>query len=163
MDDTIVYEEDDINQLGYEFSFMTDLFQGVHTLMIEAWDKVGNYLKKEVDIILPVQATINITPDTLNLRSKGKWITAYIELPEGYAASDIDITTVLLNDVIQAEPKPVAIGDSNRNGINDLMVKFDRMLVLEILTSAEKVEITISGEVAGIVFEGTDIVRVKNK
>ena len=43
-----------------------------------------------------IEAEVNIDPDTLNVKSKGKWITAYIELPEGYDVNDIDINTVKL-------------------------------------------------------------------
>jgi len=42
------------------------------------------------------------------------------------------------------------------------MVKFDRAAVQGMLTLGEQVEITISGEVAGIVFEGHDNIRVRN-
>ncbi|MCK4435140.1 hypothetical protein KAU92_06580, partial [Candidatus Bathyarchaeota archaeon] len=37
----------------------------------------------------PVQisATVDIEPNTLNLKSEGEWITCYIELPEGYNVS----------------------------------------------------------------------------
>jgi len=34
-----------------------------------------------------ITATVDIDPDTLNLRSRGKWITAYIQLLEGYTAA----------------------------------------------------------------------------
>ena len=39
--------------------------------------------------ILAILSTVDIDPDVLNLRSKGKWITAYIELPEGYGVEKI--------------------------------------------------------------------------
>jgi hypothetical protein len=39
---------------------------------------------------------IDIDPDTLNLKSKIKWVTAYIELPGGYDVADIDVGTVKL-------------------------------------------------------------------
>jgi hypothetical protein len=35
----------------------------------------------------PITATIDIDPDVLNLKGNGKWVTAYIELPEGYDGS----------------------------------------------------------------------------
>jgi len=42
------------------------------------------------------------------------------------------------------------------------MVKFGRAAVKALLTPGNHVETTISGEVAGIQFEGTDITRVIN-
>ncbi len=41
---------------------------------------------------------VDIDPDTLNLDSKGKWITAYIEMSGGYDVRLIDKSTILLND-----------------------------------------------------------------
>lgn len=114
----------------------------------------------ETEIMQIIPGTIDFDPDTLNLKSKGKWVTAYIELPEGYDVNDIDVTTVFLNDAIQPEPKPVEIGDYDSDSVSDLMVKFDRAAVQEILTVGDQLEITISGEVAGIAFEGSDIIKV---
>ncbi|MBW2742309.1 MAG: hypothetical protein JRE64_26535 [Deltaproteobacteria bacterium] len=45
---------------------------------------------------VPEPCTIDIHPDTLNKKSKGKYITCYIELPEAYSVEDIDIDTVML-------------------------------------------------------------------
>jgi hypothetical protein len=112
-------------------------------------------------VIIP--ATIDIDPDTLNLKSKGKWITAYIELPEGYDVNDIDISTVLLNDAVSAESQPTEIGDYDSDSVADLMLKFDRAEVATLLEQADEVELTVTGEVAGTSFEGSDTIRVMSK
>jgi len=78
-----------------------------------------------------IPATVDIDPDTLNLKSKGRWITAYIELPEGYDVNDINVSTVRLNDTIAAEQHPAEVGDHDEDGIPDLMVKFDRRAVID--------------------------------
>jgi hypothetical protein len=72
------------------------------------------------------QPTLDIDPDTLNLRSRGRWITAYIEVYDGRDIRDIDLSTLLLNETIPAERWPYAIGDYDDDGIPDLMVKFNR-------------------------------------
>ncbi len=108
-----------------------------------------------------VTATVDFDPDTLNLKSKGKWVTVYIEFPEGFDITDIDIATVMLNDVVNAEPFPFAIGDYDNDGIPDLMVKFNRALVQANLDLGDEIEITISGELYnGILFTGMDTIRV---
>jgi hypothetical protein len=108
-----------------------------------------------------IEATVDFDPDTLNLKSKGRFVTAYIELPEGYTANDIDVSTVLLDDEIQAEPKPIGIGDYNGNGIDDVMVKFNRFDVQSIAEPGNEVELKLSGQlVNGTAFEGTDTIRV---
>lgn len=117
--------------------------------------------------VLAIEATIDIDPDTLNLKSKGNWITAYIELPAGYNVADIDVSTLLpllLNYSVQAETKPASIGDNDNDGILDLMVKFDRAAVEGLLEVSENVEITVSGSLTdGIQFVGIDTIRVISK
>ncbi|MBE0447824.1 MAG: hypothetical protein IBX64_06950 [Actinobacteria bacterium] len=114
--------------------------------------------------VYPVTAKIDIDPDTLNLKSRGRWITAYIELPEGYDAADIDVSTVLLNDKVPAESMPTGIGDYDEDGIPDLMVKFDRAMVKGMLSPGDAVELTVTGElIDGTPFKGSDTIRVISK
>ena len=110
-----------------------------------------------------VAATIDIDPDTLNLKSKGSFVTAYIELPEGYHMADIDVSTILLNCTVSAETSPTAIGDYDADGVPDLMVKFDRNAVQGTVEAGESVEITITGQVNGTDFKGTDTIKVIDK
>jgi len=110
----------------------------------------------------PVTATIDIDPDTLDVKSGGKWITAHIELPENYNVSDIAVSTVKLNGEIEAELHPTKIGDYDTDGFSDLMVRFDRQEVIALLSVGEAT-ITITGKVDEIPFEGTDRIRVIGK
>jgi len=114
-----------------------------------------------------IAADVDIDPDTLNLKSKGKWITAYIELPEGYDVNDINVTMILLNDFIPAELHPTEIGDYDTNGILDLMVKFDRTRVISLLILhmsphvKQKVSLTLTGNLNdGTPFSGSDTINV---
>lgn len=106
-----------------------------------------------------ISAAVEIDPDTLNLKSKGKWITAYIELPSEYSVSDIRPETVKLNNTVPAETKPTEIGDYDSDGIPDLMVKFDRGALQELLNPGE-VELTVTGKIAGKSFKGSDKIKV---
>ena len=113
-------------------------------------------------------ATINIDPDTLNLRSEGLWITAYIELPQGYNASDTDVSSIRLNETFSVDPTaPTQIGDYDSDGVSDLMVKFNRTELTSYLYNIleiklDTVALTISGQLNdGTLFEGTDIIRVR--
>jgi len=139
---------------------------GVYTVSLTVTGPGGTNTKTKTDYItvnpaLAVEATVDFAPDTLNKKSKGKWVTAYIELEAGYDANDIDVSTILLNDTVSAKLKPVAVGDHDSNGISDLMVKFDRALVQELLTAGNEVEVTVSGELTDDTpFEGTDTIRV---
>jgi len=103
-----------------------------------------------------IQAEVEFNPDTLNRKSQGKWVTVYIDLPDGFNEEDIDISTIKLNGMVDAEEKPTGIDE---DGI--LMVKFDRQAVKALLEPGENVEISISGELFnGMEFEGTDTIRV---
>jgi hypothetical protein len=117
----------------------------------------------EAEIIPIIPATIDFDPDTLNLKSNGTWVTVYIELPigHGYNVSMINLESVWLNSQVQAQVKPAEIGDYDDDGIPDLMIKFNRTAVQNILEVGEKVEITIFGELIDErLFEGKDIIQV---
>lgn len=117
-------------------------------------------------MVVPISAAIDIDPDTLNLRSKGRWITTYIELPDGYNVSDINVATVNISDIngqtvdIPAQNHPTEIGDYDNDSIPDLMVKFDRLVVEDNLSPGNAI-ITVCGIlIDGTTFEGSDTIRV---
>ena len=119
-----------------------------------------------------IKATVDVDPNALNLCSKGEWVTAYIELPEGYNVSEIDIYSIKLNNtfpvsllVVPPVPVPTEIGDYDEDGTPDLMVKFNMTeLTSYICLQGIKygnVTLTISGNLTdGTQFEGEDTVKV---
>jgi hypothetical protein len=119
--------------------------------------------------VLPseIEAVVDIDPNTINLKSKGRYVTAYIELPEGYSVEEIDRGSVVISaingDAINPPIHTVGpwqIGDHDRDGITDLMVKFDRQELIPLLKVTDKT-ITVSGELAdGTQFAGTDNSRI---
>jgi parallel beta-helix repeat protein len=117
----------------------------------------------ETEIIPIIPATVDFDPNTLNLQSSGKWVTVYIELPigHGYDISEIDISSILLNDQINAKLTPNEIGDYDLDGIPDLMVKFDLFDVQEKLQVGEEVTIIITGIIEDEkAFRGKDTIRI---
>jgi predicted GH43/DUF377 family glycosyl hydrolase len=119
-----------------------------------------------ISVVPCVSVKVNLHPDTLNLRSNGRWVTAYIELPEGHDAQNIDVSTVLLNGTVPIDPNaPTAVGDYDGEGVPDLMVKFDRAAVSGLILSqgitSGNVVLTITGRLYdGTMFEGSDTIRV---
>jgi hypothetical protein len=108
-----------------------------------------------------IAAHVEINPETLNLSSGGRYITAFIELPAGHVPSDIDVTTVRLNGTIPAMLKPVVIGDHDGNGVADLMVKFNRQELGSLPLGA--IELKVSGSmIGGRSFAGSDMIRAIN-
>jgi len=108
-----------------------------------------------------VPATIDIFPETLNIYSLfGRFVKAYMELPEGYDVSDIDISTVKLNEEVQAELHPTKIGDYDTDGMPDLMVKFDRTNVVRSILRSGRNTLVITGKLVEKPFTGRDTIRV---
>jgi hypothetical protein len=109
-------------------------------------------------------ATVDVDPDTLNLKSKGKFVTVYIELPSGFDVNDIDVSSVTLSSGTGSVPalaSPTGVGDHDNDGIPDLMVKFDRSAVQSIVVVGINA-LTVSGSAGGVGFEGSDTIRVIN-
>jgi Tol biopolymer transport system component len=112
----------------------------------------------------PLSATVDIDPDTLNLKSNGQWITAYITLPDACTVEDIVLETVCLDGI------PAAWSEI-QDGV--YMIKFDRATVQASFTnepdydSAPKfydITLAITGNlVDGTPFEGSDTIRVLSK
>jgi large repetitive protein len=110
--------------------------------------------------VTAINATIDFDPDTLNKSSKGTWVVVYIELPAGYKPADIDISSIRLEGTIPAEIHPSAVGDNNNNGVPDLMVKFKRQDVVNLLSDGEQVPVHVTGKVGNTSFDGVDVIRV---
>jgi len=100
-----------------------------------------------------IEATIEIKPETLNLKSKGVF-TAFIDLPEGFDEEDIDISTVV------CEGAPAVSGVMADDG--RLIVKFDREDLVGV-SVGDDVELVVTGLVDGKHFAGSDAIRVMDK
>lgn len=106
---------------------------------------------------------VDLQPESLNRKSEGNFITAYIELDENLADQTDQGSVALIldgNTMLYAESEHWEVSDYNQNGIPDLMVKFDRQAVLEAIGNGE-VEISITGSVYDYYFfQGTDTISV---
>jgi hypothetical protein len=106
---------------------------------------------------------IDIDPDTLNLKSEGRWITCYIEPQDGSNPADINISTILLNGTVPAELHPATVSDYDNDSLPDLMVKFNRSDVQKLVSVGSEVELFVEGYYKdGTFFKGSDIIRVIN-
>jgi len=113
----------------------------------------------------PVSATVDFDPDTLSLKRKAKWVTVFVELPEGYDVGEISIGSIRLQvgggtQLPVAAGAPSTIGDYDGDNIPDLMVKFDGSQVQRLFPTTGYYTIVITGTVAGVPFIGTDTIRV---
>jgi len=108
-----------------------------------------------------IAAEIDIDPDTVNLASKGRWITCYISLGEGHNVADIDSCCVLLEERIKAER--ITLDEAEQVAI----AKFSRAQVQDMLGELDvpgHVEVTVRGQLTdGTRFKGSDTIRVIDK
>jgi len=107
-----------------------------------------------------VEATLDINPAKLKLKSNGKVLNCHIELPADYSPYDIDVATVRLNDSLSAFSKPVVVEDYDYDGVLELMVQFYRRALIDLLAPGEQ-ELTVSGELSdGTPFAGSFVMSV---
>jgi hypothetical protein len=148
------------NRTYREPAVMQYLPVGAYTFYAWAENELG-VVGRNSTIRFTVQVTtlsVDLNPNTLNLRSSGRWVTLRITPPSGQNAEEINIKSVRLR-----------IGDDNvpalwGNVVNGvLMVKVSRASLQKILIGHvdEEVEIKVTGAYDdGTAFEGTDTVRV---
>ncbi len=175
---TLIYDPSEYEE-AVPPSFIGDAPYGQATIRLVHWKQMngsygyGEFGICETDItLLPspqvLTATIDFHPHSLNLKSRGKWITAYIELPQGYDVADINVSSIMLNNTVQAKACPTKIRDHDCDKILELMVKFDREEVIQYILSSVNakgkfttVALTLTGKLEdGTPFEGTDNVKI---
>ncbi|TMQ47305.1 MAG: hypothetical protein E6K71_10310 [Candidatus Eisenbacteria bacterium] len=106
-----------------------------------------------------LEAALDLDPNVINLKDHAPWVTAYIE-PSGFEAASIDITSLRLAGSVPPAPKFAVVGDHDRNGKPDLMVKFHREALDPLLTLGVN-ELQVTGRlVTGEEFKGSDRIRV---
>lgn len=114
-----------------------------------------------------IEAKMDLDPDVINPKSKGKWITCYIELPEEFDVTHTDLSTIRLNGTISPDLSVYEFGDYNRNEIMDLMVKFDRQSLIAAIgetAHGQNIEFTLTGRLPnGAEIVGSISIRVLTK
>jgi len=117
-----------------------------------------------------IAVDIEFEPETLNKDSHGQWVKVEIELPHGYYAKDVDISSIRLEGTVPAEAWPYEQHhrhhehgcDHDRRGHDHetLMVKFKRSDVIAVLPTGRHVPVHVTGMVGTTQFEGVDVIRV---
>jgi hypothetical protein len=108
-----------------------------------------------------LDVNVDVDPNFLNLSSNGNYVTGYIELPESNDVSEIDRTTIKIYDSVEALSLHSNIGDYDKDGILDLMIKFRRSEVQQLLSPGEN-ELELSGFLKnGTEFKGKDVIYAK--
>lgn len=160
------------------YSILWDKLSGIFVVMNESVtiiDAANGYITSmtvdfvitETNIWEPIPAIVAkvfIVPKFINLMPcRGKWILAFVELPKGYKAKDIDLSTIVMNGTIHIKGKAMIIGKRL------LLVRFDRSEVISLIRNGASsktntrfitVTLTITGKLKdGSIFQGSDKVR----
>jgi len=110
----------------------------------------------------PVKVDMQLTPQKLNCKSKGKWIKAHITLPEELTAEDIDVNTPAVLEPADIESTCIDLLGSN-NGPVHLEIVFDRENLCDALDDNGLIEIELWGRlVTGQYFYAADTIKVSN-
>jgi len=105
-----------------------------------------------------------IYPEVINLTARGRSIRAAIQLPAPYDPRDVVTNSVSLYGELFAEPGSLEIGDTNGDGIDEAILRFDRQEFAELVPEGSLVPVTIAGEIDGQTwFEGTTQVRIRRR
>jgi hypothetical protein len=133
----------------------------------DLWDLGDADFQDFVLALTPVNVCVRFCPRTLNLKSRGKWITAIVRLPKEYNASDVDISSILINGTVPADQRHYIICKR----WNLIVLKFNRTAIIELIKEAlngtvckeksVKVLLTLTGKFSdGTPFQGKDKIRV---
>ncbi|MCJ7514534.1 MAG: hypothetical protein MUO89_00990 [Dehalococcoidia bacterium] len=131
---------------------------------------------------LVIPALVQIDPDTINLKVKDDWITAYIELSKRPWFPDVDVTQIdidtvkldnylMQNNKVSAENSPeydfvtdpnLYLTDPDGDGKLERMVKFDLAKVQNILQLDDEIAIEVTGSLYdGRPFYGLTFINVR--
>ena len=104
---------------------------------------------------IPLPVEFKFTPQSLNLRSKGRWVTCHLWLPEGYTGADVDASSLLVLDT-------VGVSRVQGNGRSrKVTMKFDRAAVQALLSPGPAVVVTLTGQLTdGTPISGSDTIKV---
>lgn len=111
-----------------------------------------------------VEATVDFDPDVINLKSNGKFVTCWISVPEGYDVEDIVKGSISIERIggdpvsVEALGKFHKISDHDDDGRDDLMVKFDREELIDLLEEGDDIKILVSGQIGNEDLEGIGLI-----
>lgn len=155
-------------------------------ITLGTWVVINNLMPFR-DVVVPsdklvIPALVKIDPDTINSKTKGDWITAYIEISETRWFKDVDSTKIDINTVkldnypdrnnkVSAENSPeydfvtdpnLYLTDHDGDGVLERMVKFNLARVQDILQLGDGISIEITGSLDdGRPFYGLAFVKVR--
>jgi len=106
---------------------------------------------------------MKLSPDLINIDSKGKWVKAHFIFPEGFNIEDIDVNTpaVIVPLGIESDYLNVFI---NEDSLVEIEITFSRSAFCQLPINNGTVILTVAGRLtSGQYFYGTDTIKIMNK
>lgn len=150
----------DVNGVAPEI----DLPVGEHVISLVVSDSNSASAADEVviTVIEPLEVAMKFTPQTLNCKSKGKWVKAHIKLPQGFTGKNVDKQATATLEPFGLPATRVQVSSDKGSKVT---LSFDRGTLARKLIGDpnETVEVTAVGQLkSGRFFFGTDTIRVLN-
>jgi hypothetical protein len=117
------------------------------------------------EYVPPIEAAMQLTPQTINCNSKGKLVKAHITLPQGFLPDDVNVNTPAVAEPMHIESQYIRVFASGK-GLISVEIAFDRPTFCEALSDMDtgSLKVTVTGELLdGTPFEGRDTIRVIDK
>jgi len=107
-----------------------------------------------------IEVRMKMTPQTLNPKSKGRWLKAHLVLPEGFTTDDVDADTPAVIEPFGIESDYIDVF-INEDGFVEIEAAFSRTAFCSVATSDKPVEVTVTGLLtSGRQFYGTDFIKI---
>jgi len=158
----------------YEFKFITEIEVGENPeglafdkttgllLVVNSGDNTVTFINTSGISTGPATATCDIDPNSINPTSKGKYINAYLQFARFLDPHDVVVSSVRFNGgtgSVAAETTATFV-DHNLDGITEIQLRFDRILVQNLLPVGFPVPVSVTGTIGTQAFAGYDSVKV---
>lgn len=112
------------------------------------------------EFVPSMELPMKLTPQTLNIDSKGKWIKAHFVMPEGFEVNDVDTNTPATLEPLCITSDHINVS-INENGFVAIVAAFERSAFCDSGLSGPTIEVTVTGLLTnGQSFYGTDTIRI---
>jgi len=129
-------------------------------LVVNSGDGTVSIINAGTQTIGDLDVLLQMDPNSVNLNSKGKYLSAAIQFPPFLDPLDADVKSIRLEQTVHADTSQTALTDKNGDGIEELEVKFLRSEAFEVLPEGQSVTVHVTGLHDGRVFAGVDSIRV---
>ncbi len=96
-----------------------------------------------------LETLAEIEPDNILIGLESPWVAAYVEVPEGFDASQVDASNIYLDGVVQAVPDSVLAVDYDLDGEAEVRALFVRHDVEDLLTESGPTMLRLTGFIDG--------------